>query len=630
MRSPINRSDFFTSTTAKRVFKAAIILVAGIFIFRLAQLQILQGSEYRGVSQMQAIKQVRIAPFRGNMYDRNGILIVHNEPSFSITITPYEFDKEIIPLLSKLIAVPEDEILNTLDKYKNYSPFEPVKILRDASFDVVSKIEENNDILPGVDVVVEPKRLYEFEGNMAHLLGYTREITRGQLEKYKYYRPGDIIGQSGLEQTYEPFLRGREGIQFVAVNKFGQKVSSFNNGQQDIPPNNGFDLYLTIDVKLQELAEKLLAGKRGAVVAIDPQNGEVLALASKPDYDPRAFSGRVPADLYKQLSEDPWSPLLHRAIQSQYPPGSTWKMLVGIAAMNEGIIDENTTIYCPGSFTFGNRSYKCHGAHRAVSLRNALKASCNVYFYQLGLKIGMENLQKYGEMFGFGQKTFIDLPNEKTGRLPTVEWLEKVYGKGAATRGRLVNYGIGQGEILVTPLQMAAYTAAIANEGTYYQPHLVRAIKNNISNKIEPVSYASRKLPIDKRIFKFVKDGMYDVVNSPGGTAYYARLDNIEVCGKTGTAQNPHGKDHAWFVCFAPKENPKIALVVLAENSGFGGAVAAPIAKQLLEAFFHPETFDKNKIYVPKEQPDNNQNEPTGDEIETEFKQAIMIEEENN
>ncbi len=630
MRSPINRSDFFTSTTARRVFKAAIILVAGIFIFRLAQLQILQGSEYRGVSQMQAIKQVRIAPFRGNMYDRNGILIVHNEPSFSITITPYEFDKEIIPLLSKLIAVPEDEILNTLDKYKNYSPFEPVKILRDASFDVVSKIEENNDILPGVDVVVEPKRLYEFEGNMAHLLGYTREITRGQLEKYKYYRPGDIIGQSGLEQTYEPFLRGREGIQFVAVNKFGQKVSSFNNGQQDIPPNNGFDLYLTIDVKLQELAEKLLAGKRGAVVAIDPQNGEVLALASKPDYDPRAFSGRVPADLYKQLSEDPWSPLLHRAIQSQYPPGSTWKMLVGIAAMNEGIIDENTTIYCPGSFTFGNRSYKCHGAHGAVSLRNALKASCNVYFYQLGLKIGMENLQKYGEMFGFGQKTFIDLPNEKTGRLPTVEWLEKVYGKGAATRGRLVNYGIGQGEILVTPLQMAAYTAAIANEGTYYQPHLVRAIKNNISNKIEPVSYASRKLPIDKRIFKFVKDGMYDVVNSPGGTAYYARLDNIEVCGKTGTAQNPHGKDHAWFVCFAPKENPKIALVVLAENSGFGGAVAAPIAKQLLEAFFHPETFDKNKIYVPKEQPDNNQNEPTGDEIETEFKQAIMIEEENN
>lgn len=629
MKSIRNTSELFASTGARRAFKAAIILVAVIFILRLAQLQLLQGSEYRGVSQMQAIKQVRIAPFRGNMYDRNGILIVHNEPSFSITITPYEFDKEIIPLLSKLIGITEEEILHTLDKYKNYSPFEPVKILRDAPFDVVSKIEENSDILPGVDVVVEPKRLYEFDGNMAHLLGYTREITRSQLDKYKYYRPGDIIGQSGLEQTYEPFLRGREGVQFVAVNKFGQKVSSFNNGQQDIPPNNGFDLYLTIDIKLQELAEKLLEGKRGAVVAIDPQNGEVLALASKPDYDPRAFSGRVPADLYRQLAEDPWSPLLHRAIQSQYPPGSTWKMLVGIAAMNEGLIDENTTIYCSGSFTFGNRSYKCHGAHGAVTLRSALKGSCNVYFYQLGLKIGMDNLKKYGEMFGFGQKTFIDLPNEKSGRLPTVEWLEKVYGKGAATRGRLVNYGIGQGEILVTPLQMAAYTAAIANEGTYYQPHLVRAIKNNVSNKIEPVSFASKKLPIDKRIFKIVKDGMYDVVNSPGGTAYYARLDNIEVCGKTGTAQNPHGKDHAWFVCFAPKENPKIALVVLAENSGFGGAVAAPIAKQLLEAFFHPETFDKSKIYIPKEQPDSNQDEPTDDEIEAEFKQAILDERNN-
>lgn len=627
MDNSIKNSDKFASSTYRRVFKAAIIFVAIIFILRLAQLQLLQGSEYRDVSQAQAIKQVRIAPFRGNMFDRNGVLIVHNEPSFSVTITPYEFDRNLIPFLSKLIGIDSSEIINTLERYKNYSPFEPVKILRDAPFDVVSRLEENNDILPGVDVIIEPKRLYEFEGNMAHVLGYTREITRSQLDKYKYYRPGDIIGQSGLEQTYEPFLRGREGVQFVAVNKFGQKVASFNNGQRDIPPNNGFDLYLTIDIKLQELAEKLLEGKRGAVVAIDPQNGEILALASKPDYDPRAFSGRVPADLYKKLSEDPWSPLLHRAIQSQYPPGSTWKMLVAIAAMNEGIINENTTIYCSGSFTFGNRSYKCHGAHGAVNLRNALKASCNVYFYQLGLKIGMENLEKYGKMFGFGQKTFIDLPNEKIGRLPTVEWLEKVYGKGAATRGRLVNYGIGQGEILVTPLQMAAYTAAIANEGTYFQPHLVRAIKNNVSNKIEPVSFASKKLPIEKRIFKFIKDGMYDVVNSPGGTAYYARLDNVEVCGKTGTAQNPHGKDHAWFVCFAPKENPRIALVVLAENSGFGGAVAAPIAKQLLEAFFHPETFDKNKIYIPKDQ--SNDTIPENPDIESEFQQAALHEENN-
>jgi len=629
MKSSINITDSFGSSSIRKTFKLAIILVAGIFIFRLAQLQLLQGSKYLDVSQTQAIKQIRIAPFRGNMFDRNGLLIVHNEPSFSIIITPYEFDRDIIPYLSKLIGISEEEIISTLEKNKNYSPFEPVKIMKDVPFEIVSKIEENSDELPGVEVIIEPKRLYEFDGNMAHLLGYTREVTRAQLEKHRYLRPGDIIGQSGIEQTYDAFLRGRQGIQFVAVNKFGQRVASFDNGKQDIAPNNGFDLYTTLDIKLQELAEKLLEGKRGAVVALDPQNGEILALASKPDYDPRAFSGRVPADLYKQLSEDPWSPLLHRAIQSQYPPGSTWKMLVAIAALNEGIIDENTTIYCPGSFTFGNRSFKCHGAHGAINVRSAIKSSCNVYFYQLGLKIGMENLEKYGKMFGFGQKTFIDLPNEKTGRLPTVEWLEKVYGKGGASRGRMVNYGIGQGEILVTPLQMAAYTAAIANEGTYYQPHLVRAISNNISNKVEPVAFSSRKLPIDKGIFKIIKDGMFDVVNAPGGTASYARMTSVEVCGKTGTAQNPHGKDHAWFVCFAPKENPRIVLAVLAENSGFGGAVAAPIAKQLLEAFFHPETFDRNKIYVPKEPSQEDTTPDEESEVESEFRQAALREEIN-
>jgi len=623
----LGENPFFASSGRRITFKLLVIGFALLFILRLAQLQILQGSEYKNVSHSQAIKKVRVEPFRGNMFDRNGVLIVHNEPSFSVTITPYEFQDFALPLLARILDIPPQEILGILERYNNYSPFIPIKVYRDADFRRVSLIEEYNDYLPGVEIAIESKRLYEFEGNMAHLLGYTREISREQLERMKYYRPGDVIGQSGIEQSYEPLIRGREGIEFIAVNKFGKRVASFDNGQQDIPANNGFDIYLTIDIKLQELAEKLLENKRGSIVGIDPRNGEVLVIASKPDYDPRSFSGRIPPELYKSLSTDPGSPLLHRAIQSQYPPGSTWKMLVAFAALNEGIITEHSTIPCSGGFTFGNRTYKCHGAHGAIALRTAIKTSCNTYFYQLGLKIGMENLEKYGKMFGFGERSYIDLPNEKVGRLPTTEWLEKIYGRGGASRGRLVNYGIGQGEILVTPLQMAAYTAAIANEGTYHQPHVVRAARNNIANRVEPMSFSSRDIPIDKKFFIAMKEGMYDVVNTQGGTARYARLPNIVVAGKTGTAQNPHGKDHAWFICYAPADNPRIALVVFAENSGFGGAVAAPIAQQILTAFFEPETFDKAKIYVPPqplETPSDLQ-EVEDEEIESEFRYDANI-----
>lgn len=594
LQGGLGDSPDFASSGRRRTFKILISLICITFILRLAQLQIIEGSEYRNVSHAQAIKKVRIEPFRGNMYDRNGIMIVHNEPSFSVNITPYEFKPFAMPLLSSLLQMDSSEIHRILDKYKNYSPFIPIKVFRDADFKTVSLVSEYYDYLPGVEINVDSKRLYEFDCNMAHLLGYTREITSDQLSKKPYYNPGDVIGQSGLEGYYETFLRGKEGIQFVAVNKSGKKVASFDNGTKDIPANNGFDLYLSIDIKLQEMAEKALAGKRGAVVAIDPSTGEIIICASKPDYDPRSFSGKVPAELYNKLSSDEASPLLHRAIMSQYPPGSTWKMLVAIAALNEGIIDEHTTINCPGGFQFGNKFHKCHGAHGAVNVRSAIKGSCNTFFYQLGLKIGMANLEKYGQMFNFGMKTGIDLPGEKIGRLPTMKWLERIYGKDIAVRGRLVNYGIGQGEILVTPLQMAAYTAALANNGTYYQPHIVKAIKNNYTNKTEPTSYSYRKIQINPHIFKVIQDGMFDVVNAAGGTASIVKVDGISVCGKTGTAENPHGNDHAWFICFAPRENPKIAMCVFVENAGFGGAVSAPIARDLLNAFFHPESIDLN------------------------------------
>ncbi|MFA5512904.1 MAG: penicillin-binding protein 2, partial [Candidatus Kapaibacterium sp.] len=547
-RSSFGSSSEFATSGKYKFARYLVLFVLVIFMLRLGQLQIVEGDKYKSVSEAQAIKRVRVEPFRGNIFDRNSELVVHNEASFSVTLTPANYDPVILPLLSSILETDTSEIKSVIKKYRTYSKFIPIKIFRDANFKIISLIEEYNDELPGIDVVVEPKRLYEFSGNMAHILGYTREISKGQLDKAPYYFPGDLIGQSGIERTYESDLRGREGVQYVAVNKFGQRVAGYNDGANDIPAKNGFDLYLGIDIKIQELAEKLLDGKRGSVVAISPDDGSIIAMASKPDFNPRDFAGKVPSGLYKELINNPASPLLHRAIMSQYPPGSTWKMLIALAALQEGLINERSTIYCGGGLQYGGKFRKCHGAHGNTDVNTAIQTSCNVFFYTLGMRLGYEKFEKYGKMFGFGMQTGIDLPYENPGLLPTRSWLESRLGKGGASEGRLVNYGIGQGEILTTPLQMAAYTAAIANEGTYNQPHIVTHIRNNITNKKEPINYNSEELPIDKKYFKIIKNGMFDVVNSTGGTASIARLADIHVCGKTGTAQNPHGQDHSWFV----------------------------------------------------------------------------------
>lgn len=571
--------------------KVIIIAIFVIFAGRLAQLQIIEGQKYRSDSEAQAIKTVRLEPFRGNVYDRNGVMLVHNEPSFSVTLTPNDFKKSSIPLLCSILEIDSTELLKLIESNKGASKFVPIKIHRDADFSTVSLIEEYSDHLPGIEIMIDSKRLYEFDGNMAHVLGYTREISKAQLSNTPFLYQGDQIGQSGIERTFDDDLRGREGLQFVTVNKFGQRVASFDNGKSDIPSKNGFDIHLGIDIKLQEHAEKLLKDRRGSIVAINPQDGSVLAMVSKPDYDPRDFSGKISSSLYNSLMNDPASPMLNRAIQSQYPPGSTWKMLIAIAALQEGIVNENTTVYCGGGLQYGGRFWKCHGAHGNISARRAIQTSCNTYFYTLGMKLGIDLFEKYTNMFSFGHKTGIDLPHESPGLIPTREWLTKRLGKISFT-GRMVNYGIGQGEISTTPLQMAAYTAAIANGGTYYRPRVVTHIRNNLSNRLEQLDIYAQKLEIDSRIMDIIKNGMSDVVNQSGGTASVARMTDVEVCGKTGTAQNPHGKDHAWFVCFAPKDNPKIAMCVFIENAGFGGAVAAPIASQLLKAFFNPELYD--------------------------------------
>lgn len=597
--SRASNNPSFGGNLRLNILRVLTLLIVVVYIGRLAHLQIVKGSIYRLESQAQAVKEEIVEPFRGNIYDRNGKLLVHNEPSYTVAITINGFSKDIGSrlLLASLLDIDTSEITKQLGKYIKESHYKPIKMFKDVGIEKAALIEEYSDILVDVQIVVESKRLYDDKITMAHSLGYARQISEAELEslKEKGYRPGDLIGKSGIEKYYEDYLKGTKGIKYVAVNPFGKRVSSFNEGRDDKLVSNGYDLYLTIDRRLQETAESLMAKRRGAVVAIDPRDGGILAIASKPDFHLEDFSGRVSPEVYRGLSNDPGKPLYSRATMSAYPPGSTWKMLVALAGLQEGVITPNSISYCSGSFPYGGRTYACH-AHGGVNVRRAIQASCNVFFYRLALNLGMHRLQKYAKLFGFGELTGVDISDEKKGFFPTVDWLRKKFGKNAERGGRVVNYGIGQGEINVTPLQMANYVATIANKGQMIQPHILRSYYNNIANRQEYLKFPTKVLPIDKTNFDIIQQGMFDVVNVPGGTANNAKIHGISVCGKTGTAQNPHGADHSWFVCFAPKENPTIAIAVIVENAGFGSTVAAPIARDVLFKHFFPDSIPRPPV----------------------------------
>lgn len=578
----------FGSLPRQRILQWVVLTLASLFILRLGWLQIIQGGAYRLKAEAQAIKQIKVEPFRGVMIDRNGRIVVQNTPGFSIAITPYQFTAESAKHLAIILQVPDSLIMAEVKKAASKNRFNPVRISvgRDIDFSIMSVVEESRDLLPGVDVVIDPKRSYPFDCNAAHLLGYTREVSEHQLKTFgDAYDPGDITGQTGLEKAYEVYVRGQKGLQFVAVNNRGQRISSFNDGKSDVAARRGFDLQLGLDVGLQILAERLLEGKRGAAVAIDPNNGEILAFASKPDYNLRELTGRLSRGYYNKIDSDPEVPLFNRASMPSYPPGSTWKMLVALGCLHEGLITPSTTLYCGGSYNYGNRSMKCHGAHGNISVVRAIQASCNVFFAQCGMKLGPEGMKKYGDLFGFGHKTMADITEESKGLVPSTAYMDKHFGQKRWSVYSSANWGIGQGEVIVTPLQMARYAAALGNGGILLQPHAVRAIDNNVLGKKETIGYSAYNMGLNPKYLDVVRDGMFQVVNVPGGTATSVKIPDIVMCGKTGTAQNPHGKDHSWFVCFAPMDKPSIAICVMVENAGFGSTVAAPIAKKMTEYF---------------------------------------------
>lgn len=579
-----------------RGIKLTILLIAAVFLFftgRLAWLQIVQHDDIG--SRSGSIRRIREQAPRGHFIDRNGETVLENRALYTLKIIPNELRASSIPYLAYLLEIPVDELNEKVAEAKDYSPFAVSTVYRDLNEFVVARISENLWRLPGVIIEIEDKRKYSDLFRGTHMFGYLRSVNRAQLDTLaeKGYTPDDKIGFSGLERSYEEELRGEKGARYELVNPLGMLMGKYNEGKSDIPSVKGNDLYLTIDAHLQQLAENLLraTGRSGAVVAIDPSTGGVLALCSEPDFDLDILNGKTRKKEWAEIALSPEKPLFNRAIQAVYPPGSTYKMVLAIAGLEEGIIKPENTILCTGGWNFGGRVFHCHGghAHGIVNLKKAIIESCNIYFYQLMLKVGLDTWDKYGKMFGFGQQEGIDLPGERKGLLPTTDYYNKRYGEGRWTRGYLVSLGIGQGELGATPLQLANYAATIANNGTWHEPHIVRGYRDTRTGIYVPIDHASRTLPVSKQTFGIIKEAMQGVVMQ--GTGTLAQIPGITVAGKTGTAQNPHGKDHAWFICFAPVENPKIAIAVLVENAGFGGSISAPIAREMMNYYL----VEKNK-----------------------------------
>jgi penicillin-binding protein 2 len=573
----------------RRTLLVIITTLFVVFFGRLYQLQMIYSEEYGKKSEENSIRTIPRDPVRGYMYDRKGTLAVDNRPAFTVTVMPFEFDTRRIPDLAKLLQLDEAFIRDRLKKGAAYSRFVPVKIKRDVDFRTLSALEEHRDNLPGVDYQIESKRFYPTRAVASHILGYTKEISEGQLRQFgEEYTQGDVVGSSGLEGQYERVLRGQKGAEFSTVNVRGQVIGSFDNGRNDIPSVEGNDLQLAMDFDLQATAESLFAEKRGALVALDPASGGILAMVSKPDYDLSTFSGVTPPEVWRALNADESRPLFNRATLTRYPPGSTYKMILAVAALEGSVVNPSWRVQCAGSFRFGNKVFKDLHVHGSVNMVEAIQKSCNVYFYTLMLKVGIDPWAKYGAEFGFGRPTGIDISEENPGLLPTTDFMNRRYGPKGWTKGFLPSLGIGQGELGVSPIQMACYAMVLANEGWYYRPHAVLAIHNKLTRHVDTLGYKGRRIHLSQNTWAIVREGMRRVVQEPGGTAGLARVKGIEAAGKTGTAQNPHGmKDHSWFIGFAPFENPKIAIAVLVENSGFGGSFAAPIAGMCFEKYLY-------------------------------------------
>ncbi|KUL32799.1 penicillin-binding protein 2 [Chlorobium limicola] len=566
-----------------------IIGVFSLLLARLFYLQVLNFQELGSISSTNSIRRIWVQAPRGRMIDRNGIIVVDNQPLYSVKVIPEEFQRSKTASLAKLMNMPVSELAEKIRKGDRFNRFSATTVTKNLNPVLIARLSENLWQLPGVLIEADNKRKYADSLFGSHLFGYLRLIPKEQLEKLSEegYSQDDKIGFSGLEKNYEERLKGQKGARFEMVNPLGKLVGKYDDGKNDIQAIRGDDLYLCIDAGLQQLAEELMrnTGKSGAVVALDPSTGGILALVSAPDYDLDTFNGSTDPDGWRSIITNPQKPLFNRTVQAVYPPGSIYKMVLAMAALEEGKVDPDAKFLDRGSFAYGKRKFRNHGGHAlgSIDMKKAIIQSSNVYFFNLMFKTGFENWTDYGRMFGFGEESGIDLPGERSGILPSVEYFDRRYGRNKWTKGYLISLAIGQGELGTTPVQLAAYTAAIANNGTWYQPHLVKGYRDTATGRYIPIPHKKRSLPLSQKNLDYIREAMRGVVLQ--GTGTQANLPDIAVSGKTGTAQNPHGRDHAWFIAFAPSDNPKIAITVLVENSGFGGSISAPIARELIRYY---------------------------------------------
>ncbi|MBL1212819.1 MAG: penicillin-binding protein 2 [Ignavibacteriae bacterium] len=580
----------------RRILLVIIIGFFSLVSFQLIQMQILEHAAFDEKSNENSIKKVVIDAPRGIFFDRNQKPIVSNKPSFSLQITPNEYDTEKTEILETALQLDSGYISKILYEKRYYSKYQPRKILKSVDFKSIAWLEENSEQLPGVSYKVDLQRDYAFGLLGSHMFGYIREISAEKFEKDREdYSLGDIIGYAGIEKSYERYLRGKKGYNYVIVDSRQKPIGKYLKGVEDIDPQKGYDLILTIDADAQKVAEEALKGKRGAVVAVEPSTGEILAFVSAPEYSLANFAAVTSGEYWKKLSSDPEKPLFNRASMSIKPPGSTIKMLAAIIGLEEKLISTYTTVKCTGGFRYGNRTFRCTHVHGTVDLEESIEKSCNIFYYQLILKIGLNRWAKYIRQFGFGTKTGIDIGEESKGIVPDSAYYNRVYGKNKWTEGNLLSLSIGQGELSATPVQLAQYVSLIANNGKTKKPHFVKGIVKNGVAEYSQFIAEDVKADISQRSFDIVKKGMYKVVNGEG-SARHIRLPGIDIAGKTGTSQNPHGEDHALFVAFAPYENPKIAVAVIVENIGFGSTHAAPIAGDVIKAYL---VKDENEFDVP-------------------------------
>lgn len=576
----------------KLVIQSIFVIIAAILLLRLFFMQVADTS-YQTMAKNNVVRNIITYPSRGLIYDRNDSLLVTSEPVYDLMVIPKQTIAFDTSKLCQLLGVTVGDFYANFDKVKTlkgYSPYKPQTIFKQIPADIYTYLQEYLYQFPGFYTQVRTVRVYH-TSLAGHIMGYIGEANEQQVDTSDYYHMGDYIGINGIEKSYEKILRGEQGIKYVEVDVRNREIGKFLDSQFDKEAIAGQDLHLTLDMELQEYCERIMSNKKGAIVAIEPETGEILALVSSPTFDPRLLTGKFKGEAMQALSGDPEKPLFNRALSAYYPPGSIFKPIMALMALQEGLITPNYYFPCYGGYKLGSLRVKCHPHAQCYSIQTALEHSCNAYFCHLfkifieqnkyeKVTVGLSAWKSYLAQFSLGTESYVDIPGSVKGYIPGPERYDRMYGKRRWKANSIISLGIGQGEIGMTPLQMAHSMAIIANRGYYYNPHVIKPLvgdKNSIYTK-------QHRVGIDLRHFAPVIDGMHRVVT---GTKTLRGTGSLDMCGKTGTAQNPHGKDHSLFAAFAPKNNPKIAIAVIIENAGWGYKVAAPIASLVVEKYLN-------------------------------------------